>query len=562
MIARALAKQANAQFFTINGPDIISKYVGQSETNIRNVFEKAMKHAPSIIFIDEIDAICMKREDATDELQKRIVASFLTLMDGLISSSSDTSRTPASKFESLTSSHIDNEDLNNERDLRSANMVNKSRVLIIGATNRRNALDSALRRPGRFDREIEIGIPSNSDRARILNKILRKMPHSLSKEDVDEIASVTHGFVGADLQALCREAGLNCLHRSYQQSSALLARQGLNQINETCQLTQSISGYPGTESSTACVANSGKDITPSLIVTKSDMELATVFVRPSSMREIAVDVPNVKWSDIGGQVETKQLLREAVEWPLKNPQAFRRLGIRPPKGILLYGPPGCSKTLLAKAVATECSNNFIAVKGPELFSKYVGDSEKAVREVFRKARAAAPSVIFFDEIDALAVSRGGDSGGVVDRVLSQLLVEMDGIQPLKQVTVLAATNRPDLLDKALIRPGRIDRILFVGPPDFEAAKSILQIEMSKMAIDPQVLGQLDQLAVLAKGLSGAEITAACREAALSAMEESVDAEYVKLTHFKDALISAERRITKEMLQFYHDYRDGCGLFSV
>jgi SpoVK/Ycf46/Vps4 family AAA+-type ATPase len=397
MIARAIAQQAFAKFFSINGPEIISKFVGETEAKLREVFDEAARCAPAVIFIDEIDALCPKREEATEELQKRIVASVLTLMDGVAPTAP---------------------------------------VVVLAATNLPNQLDPALRRPGRFDREIEIGIPTAVGRAEILSLALCGMPHGLSPSQQEHVASVTHGFVGADIKALCREAALTALKRH----------------QHTC-------------------GDTVGDVS-TLRVDATDFNAALSVVRPSAMREVLIEVPKVYWRDIGGQHDVKKRLQEAVEWPLKHPEAFQRLGITPPKGILLYGPPGCSKTLMAKALATECSRNFIAVKGPELFNKYVGESEKAIREIFRKARAAAPSIVFFDEIDSIAVARGGADGDRVgDRVLNQLLTELDGIQPLKQVTVLAATNRPDILDPALLRPGRIDRVLYVSPPDFDSYAS-------------------------------------------------------------------------------------------
>ncbi|CAG8553045.1 7039_t:CDS:10 [Diversispora eburnea] len=462
LIARAVAEETSSYVICVNGPEIMSKYYGETETKLKDLFNQAVENAPSIIFIDEIDALCPK--------------------------------------------HIGLQD----------------RVVIIGATNRPNALDEALRRPGRFDRELEIGIPNSNSRCSILSTLLRNTPHTLSSEDINELAAKLHGYVGADLAALCREAGLRAIKKS--------------------------------------VENHNKQ---NIKITINDMNDALKEIRPSAMREIVLEVPKVYWSDIGGQQKIKQKLKESIEWPLQHPEKFSRLGIRPPKGILLYGPPGCSKTLMAKALATEAGLNFIAVKGPELFSKWVGESEKAVREVFRKARAASPSIIFFDEIDALTVKRGAGEGGgtsVVDRVLSQLLNELDGIEPLVNVTIVAATNRPDIIDNALLRPGRIDRILYVGPPDQPSRKEIFSIQLRKMSCGKDVYPE--ELASMTEGYSGAEIVAISQEAALYAMEEDLDAKEVLRDHFIKAISSFTRRITTEMIEFYEDFRKKSGLKSV
>ncbi|RKP33839.1 spermatogenesis associated 5, isoform CRA_b, partial [Dimargaris cristalligena] len=408
------------------------------------------------------------------------------------------------------------------------------RLVVIGATNRPNALDDALRRPGRFDRELEIGIPDRLARLSILQTLLRNIPHALTEADLDAVASRAHGFVGADLAAVCQEAGLTAIQRHVTATSTIPADRVLP-----------------------------------LQLTADDLAGAMKRISPSAMREMVVEVPKVRWSDIGGQAEVKQKLRESVEWPLQHPEAFRRMGISPPKGVLLYGPPGCSKTLMAKALATEAGLNFIAIKGPELFNKWVGESEKAVREVFRKARQASPSIIFFDEIDALTVKRsGGDGGGgggggtssVADRVLSQLLNELDGIEPLVNVTVVAATNRPDIIDDALLRPGRIDRVLYIGPPDELARRDIFQIQLSKMAVDSLV--NVDQLAQLTFGFSGAEIVALCQEAAFRALEEDLHIQAVSQRHFEESYRGFHRRITPEMLAFYDNYRSQRALRSL
>ncbi|XP_072549215.1 ATPase family gene 2 protein homolog A isoform X2 [Salminus brasiliensis] len=381
MIGRAVANEVGAHMTVINGPEIMSKFYGETEARLRQIFAEASQRQPAIIFIDELDALCPKREGAQNEVEKRVVASLLTLMDGIGSEG------------------------------------HSGQLLVLGATNRPHALDPALRRPGRFDKELEVGVPGAEGRMDILQKQLRSVPCEVSTEELQELADTAHGYVGADLAAICKEAGLHALRRV-------------------------VASTPGL---------SDPEVMDKVKVTTSDLRLAMTHVKPSAMREVAIDVPKVRWSDVGGMEDVKLKLKQAVEWPLKHPEAFTRLGIAPPKGVLLYGPPGCSKTMIAKALANESQLNFLAIKGPELLSKYVGESERAVREVFRKARAVAPSIVFFDEIDALAVERGSSSrsSGVGDRVLAQLLTEMDGIEQLKDVTVLAATNRPDMIDKGV-----------------------------------------------------------------------------------------------------------------
>ncbi|KAE8912278.1 Spermatogenesis-associated protein 5 [Phytophthora fragariae] len=487
LIARTLARELNARVFTINGPEVVSKFVGESEANLRAVFAQAAREAPSLVFIDELDAICPKRDSRVGDMERRLVATLLTLMDGLGAS---------------------------------------RQVVVLAATNRPNALDPAVRRPGRFDREVEIGIPRANDRLAILRVALRRLPHQLTHSDLQELSSSAHGYVGADLSALCKEAALLALHRAFASNS---------------------------KASGAVLFSS--DSLPAFEVTLGDLKLAMRGIRPSALREISVDVPRVLWKDIGGQDALKQALREAVEWPLQHPEAFTRMGIRPPKGVLLYGPPGCSKTLAAKALATESGMNFIAVKGPELFSKWVGESEQQVREVFRKARAASPTVVFFDEIDALASTRGSGGGsGASDRVLSQLLTELDGLEPLKRVLVVAATNRPDLLDPALMRPGRIDRALYVAPPDVPAREQILQIHTRKTPLAADV--SLAELAIATARFSGAELQALCREAALHAVEEDRAALNVAKRHFVRALSVVTPQIDDRMLAFFQRFRDG------
>ncbi|KAJ2638583.1 AAA+-type ATPase [Coemansia sp. RSA 1286] len=475
LLARAAAAESAATVHVINGAEVTAKFIGEAEARLREIFADAVAKAPSVVFIDEIDALCPRRSGKGGEAATRIVATLLTLLDGV---------------------------------------SDRGRVVVIGATNRPDALDPALRRPGRFDREIEVSVPTPSARLQILRTKLSLTPHRLTNEQLQTLASSTHGFVGADLEALVREA-------------AVLA------IKESSQ--------------------TGSDAA-SLYIEHRHLLRALSLVRPSCMREAALEIPRVRWEDIGGQHATKQLLREAVEWPLRHPEAFQRMGIRPPKGVLLYGPPGCSKTLTAKALATEAGLNFIAVRGPELFSKWVGESEKAVRAVFRKARAAAPAIVFFDEIDALTVKRGasGGSTSVADRVLTQLLTELDGIEPLVNVTVVAATNRPDVIDPGILRPDRIDRLIYVGPPDLDTRREILCIQLRKTACADDV--DVGVLAELTDGFSGAEMIALCQESAIAAMAEDVDASCVAMRHFEGCLRSFKKRITPEMLRFYADFQ--------
>ncbi|KAJ1960599.1 AAA+-type ATPase [Dipsacomyces acuminosporus] len=445
LIARAVAAESQAFVHVINGAEIMNKFYGETESKLREMFDEARKHSPSIIFIDEIDALCPMRSEGESEVGKRVVATLLALMDGIAGCAGD-------------------------------------RVVVIAATNRPNAVDAALRRPGRFDREIEVPIPSPQARMHILRKKMSTTPNSLTSAQMESLAADTHGFVGADLEALVREAAVIAIKR-----------------NAELEL---------------------------LKVSDEDMQSAMKLVKPSTMREVALEIPNVKWSDIGGQEATKQLLKESVEWPLKHPEAFQRMGIRPPKGVLLYGPPG----------------------------KWVGESEKAVRELFRKARAAAPSIVFFDEIDALTVKRGssGDGTSVADRVLSQLLTELDGIEPLVSVTVVAATNRPDVIDAGILRPDRIDRLIYVGPPDLATRCEILKLQFKKIACAESV--SIPALAEKTDGFSGAEVVSLCQEAAMEAMTEDINARSIKMRHFERCLKGFKKRITPEMLQFYADFR--------
>lgn len=463
LLAKAVANESDAHFIAINGPEIMSKYVGGSEERLREFFEEAEENAPSIIFIDEIDAIAPKREEVSGEVERRIVAQLLTLMDGLKS---------------------------------------RGQVVVIGATNRPDALDQALRRPGRFDREIEIGVPDKDERKEVLQIHTRGMPLD-EKVDLDEIAEVTHGFVGADLEALAKESAMRVLRR----------------ILPDIKADEEIP----------------KEILQKMIVKKSDFKEALKEIQPSALREVLVQVPDIKWDDIGGLEKAKQELKEAVEWPLKYPENFEKFGVRPPKGVLIYGPPGTGKTLLAKAVANESDSNFIAVKGPELLSKWVGESEKGVREVFRKARQTAPTVIFFDEIDSIASTRSGGSSdsGVTQRVVNQLLTEIDGIEELQDVAVIAATNRVDIIDPALLRPGRFDRHVKVDDPNEEARLKIFKVHSKKIPLADDV--DLKYLAKNTEGYVGADIEAVCREAVMLTMRDNIEAENVEMKYFKKAM---------------------------
>lgn len=476
LLAKAVANETNAHFISISGPEIMSKFYGESEQRLREIFEEAQKNAPSIVFIDELDSIAPKREEVTGEVERRVVAQLLTLMDGLQS---------------------------------------RGKVVVIGATNRPNAIDPALRRPGRFDREIEIKVPDVDGRMEVLQIHTRGMP--LAKDvDLGRLAEVTHGFVGADLAALAKEAAMHALRR-------ILPEVDLNQEKIAADVLNKIS------------------------VTMSDFEDALKEVHPSAMREVLIEKPNIHWDDIGGLEGVKQELREAVEWPLRYPDLIAAARVNPPKGIMLYGPPGTGKTLLAKALAAESEANFIAIRGPELLSKWVGESEQGVREVFRKARQAAPSIVFFDEIDALAPSRGsGSDSNVTERVVSQLLTEMDGIIPLNNVTVVAATNRLDLVDNALLRPGRFDKVVEIPLPDESARKQILQIHLKGKPLASGV--DLEKLAKDTSGMSGAEIAGMVQTASMLAVRSFIDkhgSSYKKaLDQFKISESDFEQALTQ------------------
>ncbi len=412
LVAKAVASESDANFYVISGPEIMSKFYGESEARLREIFQKAQESAPSIIFIDEMDSIAPKREEVTGEVERRVVAQLLSLMDG---------------------------------------MAARGNIIVIGATNRPNAIDPALRRPGRFDREIEIGVPDKTSRHEILQVHTRAMPLTLDV-DLHRLSDICHGYTGADISALCREAAMKALRR-YLPSINLEEERVPGEMLEKMQ------------------------------VNLDDFKTAYREITPTAMREVYIEVPSVNWADVGGLTDVKQELQEAVEWPIKKPEAFTRVGIRPPKGILLFGPPGCGKTMLARAVATESEANFISIKGPELFSKWVGESEKGIREVFKKGRSAAPSIVFFDELDSVAPRRGSDLGdsGASERVISQLLTEMDGIESLVNVVVIGASNRPDIIDPAILRPGRFDRLIYVPAPDHATRRQILRQYAGRLA---------------------------------------------------------------------------------
>ncbi len=482
LLAKAVANEAEANFYSINGPEIMSKFYGESEERLRQIFKEAQENAPSIIFIDEIDAIAPKREEVSGEVEKRIVSQLLTLMDGLES---------------------------------------RGQLVVIAATNRPNAVDPALRRPGRFDREIEIGIPDKKGRLEILQIHTRNMP--LDKDvNLEKIAEITYGYTGADLAALCKEAAMKALRRYLPQID--LEKEKIP-----------------------------PEVLKEMTVKFEDFMNAYREIVPTAMREVYVEVPNVHWDDIGGLEEIKQKLREMVEWPLKNPEKFRKIGIKPPKGILLYGPPGCGKTLLAKAVATESGANFISIRGPEVFSKWVGESERAIREVFRKARMAAPSVIFIDEIDSIAPKKelGFGDSAVSERVISQLLTEMDGLVALENVVVMAATNKPHLLDNALLRPGRFDYLVYVPKPDRKARLEILKVHTRNMPLGEDV--NLKEISEKTEGFSGADLEALCREAGLNAIRK--DKSVVTEEDFKEALKKIKPSITPRMEERYKAFQE-------
>lgn len=482
LLAKGVANESDANFYVISGPEIMSKFYGESEARLREIFQKAQETSPSIIFIDEMDAIAPKREEVTGEVERRVVAQLLSLMDG---------------------------------------MGSRGNIIVIGATNRPNAIDPALRRPGRFDREIEIGVPDRAGRYEVLQIHTRNMPLA---EDMDlkRLADVTHGYTGADIASLCREAAMKALRRYIPEVNLEEER------------------IP-------------PEILEKMVVIMEDFLSAYREITPTAMREVYVEVPQVHWNEVGGLNQVKQELIESVEWPLKRTEVFKKMGIKPPRGVLLYGPPGCGKTLLARAVATESEANFISIKGPEIFSKWVGESEKAIREVFRKGRTAAPAIIFFDELDAIVPKRGlgyADSGAS-ERVISQLLTEIDGIESLQNVLVIAATNRPDILDPAVLRPGRFDRLIFVPSPDIESLKEIFKIHTRSMPLSRDV--DMSDVARKAQGYSGADIEAICREAAMNALREDVDATEVTRRDFDIALERVGPSITPEDDAWYQKF---------
>lgn len=482
LLAKAVANESGANFISISGPEVTSKWYGESEKRIRDLFDEAEKNAPTIIFIDEIDALAPKREEVTGEVERRMVSQLLTCLDG---------------------------------------MKKRGKVIVIAATNRVNSLDPALRRAGRFDREIEFPVPDREGRLEILKIHTRNMP--LKEVDLNLLADITYGYVGADIWALAKEAAMSALRRV------------LPEIK-----------WKGEE-------ELPKEIMEKLIVTKEDFENALKMVEPSAMREVLVEIPKVKWEDIGGLEDVKGALKEMVEWPLKNPDSFKRLGIQPPHGILMYGAPGTGKTLLAKAVANESGANFISIKGPEMLSKWVGESEQRIRELFRRARQVAPSIIFLDEVDALVPRRGLNYGThVTETVVSQLLTEISGLEELKNVVIIAATNRPDMIDPALLRPGRIDRLVLVPAPDLKTRLEILKIHTKNMPLKDV---DLKELTTKTEGFSGADIEALCREAAMFALRENIKAKEVRMKHFSEAFKNVSPSVTKDVVQYYEKFED-------
>ncbi|CAH2240545.1 jg6459 [Pararge aegeria aegeria] len=458
----------NCFHIEINGPTIFSKYFGETESTMKNLFAKAVTNEPSIILVDEIETICPRRSSGSTEQERRVTSAFVSLLDNLHQES--------------------------------------SKVFVLATTRKPDAIDPMLRRFGRLDKEIEVPVPDRIRRREILYALLKNLPHKVASNDVESIADLAHGYVAADLVNLCTQASLKCLKRK------------------------------------------------SPVIEKEDLVSALTVVRPSAMRELLIEIPNVRWSDIGGQDNLKLKLRQAVEWPLKHSESFRRLGVRPPSGVLLYGPPGCSKTMIAKALATESGLNFLSIKGPELFSKWVGESERAVRDLFTKARQVAPSIIFFDEMDALGGERGAGEASVHERVLAQLLTELDGVVPLHSVTIVAATNRPDRMDRALLRPGRLDRLIYVPLPDFETRLQVIELKLNKMSVSDDV--NPHSLATRTEGFSGAELEALCHEAALRALEKDLDCAAVTMEHFEHVLKEFKPRTPQSMLEVYEEFALG------
>lgn len=481
LLARAVANESGANFVSISGPEVMSKWYGQSEENLRKIFEGAEKDAPSIIFIDEIDSIAPKREEVHGEVERRVVSQLLTLMDGL---------------------------------------KKRGKVVVIAATNRVNAIDPALRRGGRFDREIEIPVPDRAGRLEILKIHTRNMPIE-KNVNLGWLADITYGYVGADIAALVKEAAMSALRR-------VLPEIKWREEEEL-----------------------PREVMEKLVVKRDDFESALRVVEPSAMREVLVEVPKVKWEDIGGLEAVKERLKEMVEWPLKIPESFKRVGIEPPKGILLYGPPGCGKTLLARAVANESGANFISIKGPQIYSKWVGESEKQIRDIFRRAKQVAPTIVFFDEIDALTPRRGARTGTqVTETVVSQMLAEMSGLEELHGVVVMAATNRPDMIDPALLRPGRFDRFVIVPPPNEKARLEILKIHTKSM---PLKRVDIKSIAKRTEGFSGADLAAVCREAGMNALRKDLKSEEVTGKNFEDALKDIMPSLTQKLQKHYDTF---------
>jgi len=478
MIAKAVATEVNTHFKIINGPEIISKYYGESEKQLREIFDEAAENSPAIVFIDEIDSICPKREDVSGEVERRVVAQMLTLMDG---------------------------------------MQGRDNVVVIGATNRRDALDPALRRPGRFDREIEIGVPDRDGRQEIMDVHTRQMPISEDFE-INWVLDNTYGFVGADLAALVREAAMKALRRY----------------------------LPEIELDEETIP---PEVLEKMEARMDDFKEAIKDVEPSALREIYVEIPEVTWDEVGGLEEVKDRLKESVEWPLTKPELFEHFGIKPPRGIVLFGAPGTGKTLLAKAIANEAQANFISIKGPELISKWVGESERAIREIFKKAKQSSPAIIFLDEFESIASMRSSNSDGsgsdVSNRVVNQLLASMDGVESLDGVIIVAATNRPEMIDPALLRSGRFERVLHIPPPDVGAREAIFTIHSEGMPLSKfslkDIISGLD-------GFTGADIEAVCREAALICMR--AEKKKVTKTHFEEAIKRVRPTVTPEMLDYY------------
>merc|ERR1712194_726864 len=500
LIAKAVANETGAFFFLINGPEVMSKMAGEAESNLRRAFEEAEKNSPAIIFIDELDSIAPKRDKTNGEVEKRVVSQLLTLMDGL---------------------------------------KGRGQVVIIGATNRPNSIDQALRRFGRFDRELDIGVPDDNGRLEIL-RIHTKNMKLAADVKLEEIAGNTHGFVGADLAQLCTESALTCIRE----------KMDLIDLEE-----ETIDA----------------EILDSMAVTQDHFNTAMGVCNPSSLRETVVEVPNVKWDDIGGLEDTKRSLQEMILYPIDHPEKFEKFGMSPSHGVLFYGPPGCGKTMMAKAVASECSANFVSIKGPELLTMWFGESEANVREVFDKARSASPCVLFFDELDSIGTARGssnGDAGGAGDRVMNQLLTEIDGVGVKKNVFMIGATNRPELLDEALLRPGRLDQLIYIPLPDQNSRLQALHAKLKKSPVAPNV--PLTFIAQKTEGFSGADIENLCQIAAKAAIRDAIAADELKQgddddmganeiteitrKHFEEAFGGARRSVSMTDLNKYDNFR--------